>query len=209
MLGETVFAVTKSAAVTLAIVIAGVHLAGCGGERMGPGAAPSTAPQQSSPQAPPTAPTRTEDRSATTTTPIFVDPPDPASRRFTTTVDNPPPVPVDQRALLERRAAEFELIDPRHQPADYLAISTRYCRRLVDEQTVREYGTAGSFGTAEERRLDLIERGTRVVGIDIFGYEHDRAQVEVRLEGDPPRGSHRIRQWVVEDGDWRVDSCAA
>lgn len=107
----------------------------------------------------------------------------------TDTVTGPPPVAVDRRALLERRAAEFELIDPRRDPARYLAMSTRECAQMVDEQTVRNYGTAASALDDDElRRLQLLERGTRIARIDILGDARDHAQVEVRLEGDPVRG---------------------
>lgn len=117
-------------------------------------------------------------------------------------------MPVDQRVLLEQRASEFELVDPRRDPGRYLAMSTGYCRRTVSEQTVRDYGTAAnSFGEDEQRRLGLLAHGSQVTGVDIYGYRRDRAQVVVSLQGDPPEGSGRLRQWLIEGDVWRVRSC--
>lgn len=132
----------------------------------------------------------------------------PARTTYTTdTITGAEPVSVDRRALLERRAAMFELLDPRLDPARYVAMSSRFCRQQADEHTVREDGTAGVLGD-DARRLALLDRGTRVVGTEVFGYRPDKAQVAVTLDGDPADGSGRIRQWTLEDGDWRVESCS-
>lgn len=162
---------------------------------MSPGVASMPAP--SSPGSASTAPTT-----------VFVGPPPYTNPPATPA--RPRRVPVDRRALLERRAAEFELLDPRRDPRRYLAMSVSDCREAADEQEIRETGTArggGFLNEAEARRLTLLDRGTRVLDIDVFGYLRDQAQVGVRLEGDPPEGSGRIREWLLEDGDWHVGSC--
>lgn len=144
-------------------------------------------------------------------TTIDVGPPDTTPPK-TVKIEIAPPVPVAKRAQLEERAAEFELLDPRRDPVRYLALSTRFCAQSATEQDVRDSGTtrAGGFiSDAELRRLNLLERGTRIVGMDITGYLLDTARVAVRLDGDPPREScdTRIREWVIEGGDWHVRSC--
>lgn len=185
---------------------------GCGGGADPGRVAPptATAPMMAAPASPSTTSSLHQPpATAAPVTTVDVGPPVTAPRT-TVPIVNPPPVRVDRRAELEERVAEFELLDPRRDPARYLTLSTSECRRLVSERVVRETGTAqggGVLSTAEQRRLDLLERGTRVVGIDIIGYRPNRAQVEVRLEGDPPRHSGRVRQWTLEDGAWNVGSC--
>lgn len=191
---------------------------GCGNDaQTGPGAPPTmttatpAAPASGATTSPQPPPASTDTTAPVTT--VDVGPPDTTPPR-TFTIKSPPPVPVDKRTELEQHAAEFELLDPRRDPARYLALSTKYCAQFATEQDVRDSGTArggGFLNEAEVRRLELVERGTRIVDIAIFGYILDTAQVTVRLDGDPPEASNssRVRLWTLEDGEWRVNSCAA
>lgn len=206
-----------SLAVLVAAVVVVVGAVGCGSGDPSQEMAPTmTVPVPPPFNSPPTAPAPSlpvpsaGSSDGTDPIPIIVDPPN-GTVYTTDTSAVIESVPVDQREMLERRAAEFELIDPRRDPARYLAMGTRYCRKAVSEEQVRDYATArlGGFLTeAESRQLDLLDRGTRIVRIDVYGYANDGAQVAVLLDGDPSSGSGRIRQWRIEDGQWRVDSCA-
>lgn len=181
--------------------------AGCGGNDRG-GAPASPATTQMSPGVASTLASPVPGSSSTASTTVFVDPP--PYTNPPAPVARPIRVPVERRALLERRAAEFELLDPRRDPRRYLAMSASDCKEVADEEEIRKTGTArggGYLNEAEARRLTLLERGTRVVDIDVFGYLRDQAQVGVRLDGDPPQGSGRIREWILENGDWHVGSC--
>lgn len=196
---------TRALLLTVAVAVGFV---GCGGRDANREAAPATTTPATSPPdvASPTIPSAGSSTTRGTTVDIY--PPDTTVYTTDTLTSPPKPTPVDRRALLELRAAEFELLDPRRDPARYLAMSTAYCRGLVDEEHVRRYGTAAAtFGEAEERRLDLLDRGTRVIGTNVFGYRSNAAQVEVRLDGERVDQTVRTRYWFLEGANWQVESC--
>lgn len=125
-----------------------VGVAGCGGNNNGGAAPPATTQMSPGVASMPASPFPGSAGTAPTT--VFVGPP-PYTNPPQAPV-RPQPVPVNRRALLERRAAEFELVDPRRDPRRYLAMSVSDCRDAADEQEIRETGTARGGGFLNEPR---------------------------------------------------------